>query len=162
MKVEQSSVVTMEKEPKQPDSIVVEEKVTPKARFVGNISGKMVIIPDLRNEVDEEGLTLKPSEKIDLTLYYSAREINRSRGLDRLIQGETDLESGNVVCEPALKVLNSLDETMPPVPTSFVKEKGSGSFEAAPNFADKNLEDLDLQEEKEFDRIRVKKRKTTV
>jgi len=134
-------------------------KVTPKCRFVANVGNTLVIIPDLRNPVDEEGFKLNPGEKVDLLLYFTPQEINRSRGLDNLIQGVTNPQTGEVVTPPVLKVLKSLDEEIPEIPPPFIKTQRPGAqLEAEPNYADENLQRLEEQEQKEFERIRTQNR----
>lgn len=146
------------------NKLTVEEEentaVKPKVRFIGNISANRVVIPDLKNSIDESGLTLNPGDKFDLLQYYSAAEINRSRGLDNAIKGITGPDNKEV--QPILiKVLESMDEKLPDVPIPIAtdpKLKGS-SFEAPRNFADDNLDELDAREEKEYAKLAAGNRK---
>lgn len=145
-----------------PDTSPISEtviRVQPKVRFVGNISNDTIVIPDLKNAVDESGLVLQPSQKIDLLLYYTPQEINRSRGLDNCINGIKDLKTEKEIQPPILKVLQSLEESIPPPAKSFVESHEKGSqFEAEPNYADDNLKRLDEEERKEEERIQAKNR----
>ena len=128
-------------------------QVQPKVRFIGNHSNTLVIIPDLKNEVDDSGLSLQPGTKYDLLLYYTPQEINRSRGLDNALNGIKDPKTGEYTMLPVLSVLGSMDEKLPELPLSFIEQKKTGSYEAAPNYADENLARIAKEEQKEMDRI---------
>lgn len=140
-------------QPTVTESVVV---VEPKVRFVGNISNEMLIIPDLRNDVDEEGLTILPGQKIDLLLYYSPREINRSRGLDNFLHGLKNPATGEKIYDPKLKVLSSMDEELPPVPLTIEQQyKGKENrtfYDETFNYADRNLADIEARDQKELER----------
>lgn len=130
----------------------------PKARFVLNATGNRYVIPDLKNSVDENGLTLNPGERIDLLQFYTPQEINRSRGLDNGIKGVKNPDNDAWAVTPGLIILESMDQVVNYTPEKpFAQGKSAGSsFEAARNFADDNLDKLDLQEEKEFEKIKVR------
>lgn len=130
------------------------EKIVPKARFIGNDTGcEILIISDLKNEVDEYGLTLQPGEKIDLINYYEPKQINRSRGLD------------NFLSQGKVKKLNSLDDMVKPKEKSFSEQSAKGStFEAKANFADDNLYIIEEKDRRieEKQKNSILSRKTTV
>lgn len=127
--------------------------ITPKVRFIGNPTNQLIIIPDLRNAVDENGLSLNPGEKIDLTQYYTPQEINRSRGLDRLLKGSKNPVTGEEIIPVSLLELKSLDDELPDPPKPFAYGKEPGSvFHADRNYADQNLDRLATQEQKETER----------
>ena len=129
-------------------------KINAKARYIGNISGGTVIIPDLKNSIDEHGLSLNAGESRDLALYYTPQEINRSRGLDKAISGSKDPITGKVVLKPSIRLLDDLNEELPAIPKPPSQKHAPGTqLEAGRNFADDNLEDLANLEKKELEKI---------
>ena len=135
------------------------KEVKPKATLVGNISPNVVVLPDLKNDIDESGFSINPGDKVDLTLYYSAREINRSRSLDNALNGVIDSKTGKEIKPAELIHLQSLDDIIPEIPKHLTETATPGaSFEAAPNYADENLEALDRQEQKELEKMKTRNR----
>lgn len=80
----------------------------PRFRYVANTSGGILCIPDLRNEVEPEGIGLEAGEKIDLLTMFTPQQINRSRGLQNSVKKISD-QSGL----PLITVLESLDDPLP-------------------------------------------------
>ena len=57
-------------------------------KTIKNITGTILIISDLRTEVDPDGLALQPNEEIDISIHYEPKEINRSRRLKEAVDNK--------------------------------------------------------------------------
>lgn len=55
--------------------------ITPRYDIVQNRSDMVLIVPDLKTNVEDMGLVLNPGMHIVLTDFYTPQEINRSKGL---------------------------------------------------------------------------------
>ena len=57
-------------------------------KTIKNITGTILIISDLRTEIDPDGLALQPNEEMDITIHFEPKEINRSRRLKEAVDNK--------------------------------------------------------------------------
>lgn len=128
-----------------PNALMTSTK--PRFRYIVNTSGGLLVIGDLKNATNEEGIALQPGEKIDLLSFFDVKEINRAQSLVR-----ATIKISEATKLPMVTVLSSLDD---PIPTgSIIEPMGTKlapgtQVEAARNEYDDKL-DADIQ--KEIDR----------
>lgn len=131
----------------QADSAALMTSNKPRFRFIANTSGGEFGIPDLRSEVEEEGISLRAGEKIDLLKFFTVQQINRCQSL--LAAVKTTSEQSGL---PYITVLNSLDDPLPAgsivIPLAQRTEPGT-SLEAEANIYDEKIaEDVRKEEER--------------
>lgn len=114
----------------------------PKARFVANTSGGLLVIPDLG-----DGFWMEAGEKADLLQYFTPQEINKSRGVDNAFNTTSDTTG-----LPQLVRLTSMNDQLPEgaiVIPEGEREDHRSTYEASRNeFDDKLEEDLAKEEER--------------
>lgn len=127
-------------------------KVVPRYDLVQNQSDKMVIIPDLKTNVEDMGLVLEPGQFVKLTDFYSPQEINRSKGLRFAATKMPGVDNN-----PALIPLNSEAEaSLFKVPERVKHNKGDIFEDPNMNDFDRRFEELEMREARAEEKLTKK------
>lgn len=129
----------------------------PRARYVVNTSGGLLIIPDLVSDSEEGGIALDPGEKVDLLQMFTPEQINRSRGVTRALATVSETTGLK-----QLTVINSLDDPVPDgaivVPLAQRVEPET-VLQAPVNIFDQKLDEDYQKEQERNDRLKAASRR---
>jgi len=124
-------------------------QVEPRYVIVQNQSDKFLVVPDMKTNDDDMGLTFQPGEVVVLTDFYTPQEINRSKGLRH---AATDLNG--VGGRPILVPLSSEEEGLAfKVPKKTKYSKGTMFEDTAQNDFDDRFAELEAREAKREEKL---------